>query len=159
MCIRVREGRGIWGIACNHHGKENYTTIFVWMQWISMLLECFNRLTIKHRNYAQLRHQVYVACCWGCGWLTCSCKKGTLRNLWRCISPNPFFMEASAYLTSAAPSGLRHRERERERDERWEISSMVQVNTHTNNSNKAEWIAVWHEWWTCQSIPTHWMAV
>ena len=32
-----------------------------------------------------------------------------LRNLCRCMSPKPSFMEASAYLTSAAPSGLHER--------------------------------------------------
>ncbi len=34
-----------------------------------------------------------------------------LRNLCKCISPNPFFKEHSAYLTSAAPSGLGGEER------------------------------------------------
>ena len=29
-----------------------------------------------------------------------------LRNLWRCMSPNAFFMELSAYITSDDPSGL-----------------------------------------------------
>lgn len=44
--------------------------------------------------------------------ITCSCRKGTLRNLCKCMSPKPFFMEHSAYLMSAAPSGLEQGERE-----------------------------------------------
>ena len=39
-----------------------------------------------------------------------------LRNLCKCMRPNAFFIELSAYMTSDEPSGLRGREGEGERE-------------------------------------------
>ena len=38
--------------------------------------------------------------------LTCSCRNGRLKNMWRYLRPKPFLIDDSAYLTWADPSGL-----------------------------------------------------